>query len=758
MSEYLAHSKNSAGQTEPLAVHLQAVADRAAEYACAFGAEEEARIAGLLHDLGKYGDRFQDRLKGLESGIDHWTNGAREILKRYQKNGLAASIAVMGHHVGLPSLGDLKQLTKAAKPFPSNLRLSQSDSEDLIHRFINDGLRSGEIESSLRPALLQEGEAAAAMLDLRMLFSALVDADFVETEAHFQGTADELRRYRREGTELRAAEALRLLQIELERLQASGNASSPISKLRADLLKACYEAADFPKGIFTLTAPTGAGKTLAMLAFALKHAEKWDLRRIVVVIPYLSIIEQTAAVYRNLFQPTFGDFYVLEHHSMAGTRESGSVQDNEDEAARVHRLLSENWDAPLVITTSIQMLESLFANRSSACRKLHRLARSVILFDEVQTIPPKLAVPTLATLSWLSERFGGSVVFATATQPAFATLDRPVRAMSPVGWQPREIADEKLNLFKRSKRVNVSWPDESQRLSWDELAVDLAEHDQALCIVNTKRQALDLLGALGDEDRSRLHLSTNMCPAHRERVLRDVHARLENGSPCRLVATQCVEAGVDIDFPVVFRALGPLEAIAQAAGRCNRAGKRTRPGEVRVFRPAEESYPPDVYAKAADCTKTLLKSAGEKGIDIDDPSIFTGYYELLYSLTHCTDNQKLVEAVANLHFPEVARLYRLIPNRSVNILVPFDQDAYTALAGEVRDPHRGFTGDWIRRTRPYTVSVFAGRAIDRLREHVESVPLRRGSVVEDWFIYLREKHYDDLKGLDPPDSPEFLLV
>lgn len=769
---FLSHSANKVGVAEPLREHLACVSRRAAGFSLPFGAGEEAALAGLLHDLGKYGQRFQKRLRQQEHGIDHWSAGAWTAIKEYRS--IAAAVAIQGHHVGLQriskdALGGLDP-RRLAEGHPLGIRLSEPDSNLLRARMRAD------VGDPAAPASLLYGlamqETAAAMLDVRLLFSALVDADFIETEAHFQGDAMGRKVYRPTGPPLNAPVALGHLDTYLSGLVGKAASSSEVAALRRDLQAACRGAALEPPGQFTLSAPTGSGKTLAMLAFALAHAARHDLRRVVIVIPYLSIIEQTASIYRDIFRLRFGEHYILEHHSLAGTRPDTAAAgesdaDNEDEARCTARLLAENWDAPIVVTTSVQFLESLFANRPSACRKLHRLAESVILFDEVQTLPPHLAPATLATLAHLSARCRTSVVFATATQPAFACLGRQVGDLGGPAWTPQEIAAPSLDLFGRARRTRVRWPDLDRPVSWEAIADGLAAEPsrQVLCIVNLKRHAQALLKRLHDRGADSLfHLSTSMCPAHRTAALEEVKARLENGRPCRLVATQCVEAGVDVDFPVVYRAFGPLEAIAQAAGRCNRGGRRPS-GDVHVFLPDEpdeaHTYPPGVYPQAAGITRTLLRERGPQGMDIDDPALFDAYYRKFYDLTGVADTSQgragdLTEAIRSQDFVKVAELYRLIPKNAINVLVPYDLTAYEELA-EVRRAR--LTAEWIRKARPHTVSLYRPKPDLPVWQYLEAVPVTVGRSSDEWFIYLSKDHYDkQLLGLVPPDAAEVLLA
>ena len=754
----LAHSRCKDGsRIDTVADHLKAVSERAAEYAAAFGAADEARLAGLLHDLGKYGELFQRRLRGEAEHIDHWSAGAWLALTLCQAQGLASALAVQGHHVGLqkaekPALAALDPTRWDARMHDQR-RLSESDVEVLVQRLHADGLSPSAPATSIYSHSAKE---AASMLDVRMLFSALVDADFVETEAHFKARSGE-KAYRKSGSALNSARALEVLLVHIRELARYSDADSKVNALRADLLDACLSRASGPQGRYTLTAPTGSGKTLSMLAFALKHAVEHNLRRVVMVIPYLNIIDQTARVYREILKPVFGDGYVLEHHSLAGTH---GDDDGAEGVGESQRLQAENWDAPIVVTTSVQFLESLFSNRPSACRKLHRLAQSVILFDEVQTLPMGLAIPTLATLSRLVERYQTTVVFATATQPAFSHLHDKAKEYCVCGWQPEEIIPAALRLFDRARRTKVVWPEPERRTSWDELAVSLASDDcrQSLCVVNLKRHALELLQKLRDrkvDEDSLFHLSTNMCPAHRRVVLWCIHRRLRAGKPCRLVSTQCVEAGVDLDFPVVYRAWGPLDSIAQAAGRCNRNGLLGT-GEVRVFVPDDERYPPGAYEQAAAVTSVI---AGTRALDIDDPAMFLEYFRQFYGIARPEDrNPELTAAIRHKDFADVARLYRVIEQDAVNVLVPYRPAKFKKLAEDVWGKV-GLTRGWILRARPYAVSLYRPKRNEPIRDRIVPLPAGRGEESDDWFEYVGDaKDYDPKTGLTVAGPIERLLI
>jgi len=743
---YFAHSLGAGGHPEPLRVHLARVAELAGVFASVFGEQPRAVAAGLLHDLGKYGSLFQQVLEGKASHVDHWSAGAWIALMRYRQAGVPIALSIQGHHLGLQR-GDRESLRKLAPNSSRTLDepvFSEANFDILVDRLIADGLTLPE----RLECVAASAESVAAMLDVRMLFSALVDADFLCTEAHFD---QERSRLRQRSPELDSDTLIARLERYLDSVRAQGRGTGHICALREDLFRACTQSARQPTGIYTLTAPTGAGKTLALLSFALHHARLHGLRRIVAVLPYLNILDQTADVYREALAAGGGydesATLVLEDHSLARVGEDSD---------RLRALLAENWDAPVIVTTSVQLLESLFSSSPADCRKLHRLAKSVILLDEVQTLPQRLAIPTLAALSHLAARYHSTVVFSTATQPAFDHLDDNVRKWAASGWKPREIAGAPLNLFGRVKRVSVSWPSPGECADWQALAGQLESLPLALCIVNTKRQARDLFSLLSATRRDSLyHLSTSMCPAHRREVLRKIRARLDAGEPCLLVATQCVEAGVDLDFPHVYRAMAPLDAIAQAAGRCNRHG-RLAEGRLTIFRPEQASWPSADYRQAALVTEEMLAAGGS--LDLDDPQIFRAYYLRLYSVSALGESRtELDDALIALDYARARTLYRVIDKRdSVNLLVPYDLRQYETLAQAARN--EGLSRAWMARASPYAVSIFRPKPDQAIRNYIEPVRLKNGNPAPDWFIHLRPEHYRQDLGLEVPAEMEQLIV
>ena len=754
-----AHSRNPVGNPQPLEEHLRNVADLAARFADTFGAKDEAWLAGVLHDAGKIGVAFQQRLSGRSGPVDHWSPGAWAAL-RYFRN-VAVALAVQGHHGGLLEIADggpLRRLDPAhwSQTHPDGPLLSVTDMDEMRQALERAGLWPAGPAPSVYGCATQQ--TVSAMLDVRMLFSALVDADFLDTERHFNCGQS-----RPPAPDLQPRKALDLVLQHIATLKRQSGTDPAVLQVRQDLLEACLKEAERARGagIYTLTAPTGSGKTLAMLAFSLKLADRCAARRLVFVLPYLSIIDQTARIYREILEPVFGEGYIIEHHSLTGIHDpSEIIEDSVNEKIRRERLMAENWDAPVIITTSVQFLESLFANRPSPCRKLHRIASSVVLFDEVQTLPLHLTVPTLKALSRLVEGYNTSVVFATATQPAFDSLAERVREDRNRGWHPLEIAPPSLRLFQRLSRTTVKWP-AGDPVGWDAVAERLRSQPRVLCIVNLKKHALTLVRLLRELGVSGVrHVSTNLCPAHRHRVLEEVRQTLDTGGgECRLISTQCVEAGVDLDFPVVFRAIGPLESIAQAAGRCNRNGVLKGGGWMEVFRPEDNSYPRGSYEQAAAVTESLLNRLGPDGMDLNDPELFRLYFQELYDLSRPdTLRPELQEAIKRQDFRTVAREFRLIEYDVVNVLVPYDLERFNELCAAVEEV--GLTSAWERRARPYSVSIYRPRSSDPVTRYLKPVPVVKGGDSNEWFIYLEPEHYDrenDL-GLVVPAESQVLIA
>jgi len=774
ISDYFAHSKNETNRKHLLKDHLQSVCNLVRKTGQDINVPviEEACFSGLIHDLGKYADLFQARLRGEVSGLDHWSSGAWLAI---QNQAIAAALAIQGHHIGLQK-GDLDSLRamnleSLVKHHPLGLKLSTEDMTMLESRLNSDELTIRKPQKLVINPQKGFQNPIASMLDVRMLFSCLTDADFLDTEAHFQSTVAG-KKYREAGPTLNAENALiSLEQYMTDKIRRECTANKKVLESRNLLWKMCSSAGNSTQGLFTLTAPTGSGKTLAMLKFALEHAARnGNIKRVILAIPFLSIIEQTATIYRDIFK-TFPDNYILEHHSLAGLGDEESKSDAEIATERARRLLAENWDAPIIVTTNVQLLESMFSNRPSACRKLHNLMNSTIIFDEAQTLPQHLVVPTLAALAHLSQKYRSSVIFVTATQPAFDSLDDAIKKSVNIGWQPNEIASDHSRLYEALRRYNVNWPEQDTTKDWPTLAGEIRKENQVLCVVNLKNHATELLKEM-ELDTDVFHLSTNLCALHRRDVLDEIRKRLNTSQPCRLISTQCVEAGVDVDFPVTYRALAPLDAIAQAAGRCNREGRLTDSngnrilGNVHVFEPEVEGdyhkrYPSHAYFQASEVTRTMLILSGANNIDLNDPSVFRDYYKRLYDLSKPeAQSPNLLKAIAGIDFVQVAKEYRLIEKKAIQILVPYKVQIDIFKDLDRQQAQEGINAQWIRRAQGLSVSIYRPKEDHPAWEVLIPVKLRYGKCNSDeWFILEdREgKLYDDVLGLCLPQAQQILI-
>lgn len=744
---FFAHSESEGGIKELVIDHLKAVAQLSEQFAAAWNGGLEGKTAGLLHDLGKYTEMFQKVLCGKEFHVDHASPGAFVLLQKYKAMGLASAVAVQGHHDGLVTgvpqtfagMVDLRKMQGY-----NQKRFSSDKPECLISLFKADGGEFPDPYTSSYPQRCAEKQYIAAMMYIRMLYSALTDADFIATEAHFSRKMKEYV-FRTPGVTLDPEAAQQRLEKYRDTIRSASSADENVNQMRDALYETCLKAGSESQGVFTLTAPTGSGKTLASLAFALKHAATHKLDRVIIVLPYLNIIEQTASEYHKILSPLSDSPYVLEDHSLSSTPDSEQT-----------RLLAENWDSPVIITTTVKFFEGLFGNRSSVCRRLHNIARSVVVFDEAQTVPPRLAVPTLASISELVRNYGCSAVFCTATQPAFEVLANRVKELCGEPWHPTEIVPE--GLIAPTRRVQTYWPDIDDRIEWEDVAQLLEVHPRALVIVNLRRHAVKLFN-LVKQRRSQgvFHLSTNMCPEHRKHVLAQVKRRLKSPeSECILVSTQCIEAGVDVDFPVVFRALAPLEAIIQSAGRCNRNGGLEK-GILRVFQPPIETgkreYPDDTYQKAASQVKLMIeKYRNIPGcIDIENPIVIRDYYSQIFSST-AVENQELQQAIEALDFVQTAKEYKWIDQHGINILVPYapKRDLFEVLCGRAREGN--IDRHWITQARMLAVNTSVNQN-SRLFGLLEPVITKKRGQKEQtgWYILLQEEGYNEDTGLNPEE-------
>jgi CRISPR-associated endonuclease/helicase Cas3 len=712
--------------------HIFEVARMAKDFAGAFGAADLAYWLGIWHDLGKFNTAFQDYLKTCVvnpvhrgHGPDHKAAGAT-----YAQQHLAfLALLIQGHHGGLKSPAEYKNwLAEKTKEHGSALDDALTAARALLPAL--DPPQPLEIPLAIRK------NPRASEFFLRMLFSALVDADFLDTEHHFNKVKSAQR-----GSSVTLATLWE--RLEAQQRQFSGQDQRIVTTARHAIYEACLAAAVLPPGWFRLTVPTGGGKTRSGMAFALCHALAHQLRRVIVAVPFISITEQTADTYRAIFDAGDADTpVVLEHHSSA--QHTHGEGEEFSAGQQWSRLAAENWDAPIIVTTTVQLFQSLFACGTSPCRKLHRLAKSVIIFDEAQALPAHLLTPILDALVQLTTHYGATVVLSTATQPAFESIPL-VQSL-----QAREIVPNPKQWFDALRRVEYDWRTK-ESLSWDEIALLLRAEPQTLAVLNTKKDALALLDTL--DDPNALHLSTLLCGAHRRAVIAEVKRRLAANEPCRLISTQVIEAGVDLDFPFVLRALGPLDSVIQAAGRCNREGK-LKHGRVVIVRPAEGSMPQGAYRTGVGITEKLLGSAT---LDVDDPAIPARYFRLLFE-TVATDREGIQKLRAQLNYTEVAKQFRMIDQDTEDAIVCYGSDEQKQQVQRAIEQIRhnpAMARIILRRLRPFMVSL-------RTREAARC--RRRGLIGEllpDALPEVGIWHgtYDPLRGLSGNDLElEHLVV
>lgn len=676
MMEIYAHTKEGESEHswQTLSSHLRGVSELAGRFADEFGCGPWGRAAGTLHDAGKVTEAFQRRLRGSAERVVHSTAGAL-IAKSYYGESCGTLLAYMvaGHHGGLPNAiahGVCTPLRErlAKQPEPNERffkmlhsgDISLPEQEELVRCF-------GRERSYGSEGTQQECKVFSVYLLSKMLYSCLVDADYLDTEGFSAPDLVQARERKRPNL----AELYTQLEQYMQQLQqGKEDILSTVNQVRASIYQDSIAAADANPGLFTLTVPTGGGKTLSSLAFALKHAMRNGKKRVIYAIPFTTIVEQTASVFKGIF----GEDVVLEHHS------SFDFDGLDEEDQTKHRLAVQNWDAPIVVTTNVQFLESLYANNPSRCRKVHNVANSVVIFDEAQKLPDSLLEPSLAALEELSLGYGTSVVFCTATQPA-------LNNRWPFGSMPREIVRDRRQFDEAfGKRVCYEMLGD---LDEDDLVTRISGESQALCIVGTRGEARILYDAIRERQRSGklsngdgseeeccvFHLSAAMTPEHRSGVLDTIQRRLDADSPCLVISTQLIEAGVDVDFPVVYREMAGLDSIVQAGGRCNREGKRAV-GTVRVF-----DYCIEGKKQTTSPWLEKMKGIGRDTLvefgELNDRAV-EQFFETRYR-NHDTDsagifaelkNPSMVASFAQYEFERYARDFRLIDEQGEPVFVP----------------------------------------------------------------------------------------
>lgn len=748
---YYAHSGQLPDRSDwqRLQSHLNAVAKLAHERARLFGGADWAHLAGLLHDLGKYSQAFQRRLNGSDQRADHSTAGAKLAIEHLRQtlgpewSVLAKPLAfvIAGHHAGLANgVDDGHQRSTLQQRLGAvfGTDIPEMDAVWKTEVQLPEGLAIPQIKQ--HSPVTKYPKFGLAFFT-RMLFSCLIDADRIDTENHARDT---------EGLSPLAPNypTVGVLQAQIGRYLdeiAAKAPATPVNALRSHILNRARSQASLGPGLFSLTVPTGGGKTLTSLAFGLDHAVQHQLRRIIYVIPFTSIIEQTADVFRTVL----GEYQeaVLEHHSafdrdmLPGELETLSASRKADYRDKM-RLAMESWDAPIVVTTAVQFFESLFADRPSQCRKLHNIAGSVIVLDEAQTLPLKLLRPVMAAIDELVLNYGCTVVLCTATQPALKGSDSFHNGFQGV----REIASDPEVLFSKLRRTQVKaiGPQTDEQL-----VAHLRAREQVLMIVNNRRHARVLFDTIWQEAGT-YHLTTAMCAEHRSRQLTEIRQRLQEGLPCRLIATSLIEAGVDVDFSSVFRAEAGLDSIAQAAGRCNREGRRSlESSEVFVFQTPDWKAPPELAQLAAPMRSILRNHAG----DVLAPAALKSYFQQVYN-----DRGSELDGhgILKMHretkhfdypFQNIAKAFRMIDSQMLPIIVPLDETAKYNLDQLRRLPENMSVSGPSKKLQRYVVQVpeRAFRQLVKLRAVAPISPERfRGQFYE----LVTQSLYSDTAGLN----------
>lgn len=707
--EYIAHSSpNGEKMPHSLGEHTKQVYKKAVFFSQSFDPFGITGTAAIAHDIGKKSDEFQTYIKAeskKRGSVKHALSGTLLLNEVEDPRSNLAGLIVAGHHAGLPDLSVMKSRIEQAESYLKKAAVDSQIEKRIITNLLHD---SKPFNRSLKN---YEDQFYAEILT-KMCFSSLVDADYLDTEAYM----DEQKRIFRECVLRESMEELKeKLHIHMGTLR-SKDSSSTLIEMRQQVFYDCIQAGKEKNGFRSLNAPTGVGKTLASMGFALEHAVAFKKKRIIVAIPYTSIIDQNAYVYKNIF----GEENVLEHHSMVDEME------DENERVIVSHLASENWDIPIIVTTTVQLFDSLFSNRTSKCRKLHNIADSIIVLDEFQSLPVHVLKPIFMMLNTLINEFNVTVLVSSATPLSFQNEE-----LLKIIGMPKEIVTNNDTLFLKMKRVKYTHLTEKYTLQI--LANRLASHTQVLCILNTKKDALELyeMMKLQDIDEKHIfHLSTSMVPHHRKKILKEIKETLAAGNPIYVFSTQLIEAGVDLDFPVVYRAMGPINSIVQAAGRCNREGKYAL-GDVYIFDLIEAGMPTGVYQKGTEETKRLFS----EGIDcLHEMKIYDLYFQGLYDLMgeQGLDEYGVLE-VRPFQFNDRSSRFQMIDQQTVSLLcIDYkDEEAQIEIGKLLKEKQSMpyLTRKWFRKAQSFSVNVFETSAY--MDEHkAELEPIADG-----WYLW-----------------------
>lgn len=716
---FIAHCANDGSEPQLLRDHLDHVSQMAGNFGKPLGLEKEAALIGAYHDIGKYSDEFQKYIRGERTAkVDHSTAGA-QLLEREKRKlkilSLIGAFCIAGHHAGIPDLGGKGDLSGMNRTLLARLKKAIPDYGNYMKEI------SDPENISFIPANDIKNDPIKLSLLIRMIFSCLVDADFLDTESFMnrgkisRGQFHDIPYlWKKLLTELKSRKYF--------------DPDTPINEKRTHILNECIQAASLESGVYSLTVPTGGGKTLSSLAFALHHAVLREKRRIIYVIPYTSIIEQTADVFREFLPPED----IIEAHSQA-------EYDDNDENMEIKRLAAENWDAPVVVTTNVQFFESLFANRTSRCRKLHNIGNSVIVFDEAQMFPVNFMKPVMRALQGLVDDWNCTLLLCSATQP-------PLGQFLENKNKPREIMTDIDEMYEFFKRVNYK---NDGTLDYEEIAGKMADENQVLCVCTTKSEAgkiFDSLQKMLDTGAGLYYLSTQLCPIHRKKIISEIKEALLKGENCRVVSTSVISVGVDIDFPTVLIEMTGLDSIIQGAGRCNRNGKRNwKESIVHVFNTEKNQESHFMQQE-----KQASEIAGKVVSDISSPQAIGIYFHELYQTKEAVlDEKDMIGLSKNLEFETIGKKMKLIEDYTKEVFIPWNEEA-KQLEEKLRQGIR--TRELMRKASLYMVNVQSSvkKQIPALYEQ-----LRNDGYIEPLDEELavltaparNEGIYDEIKGL-----------
>lgn len=699
--KYLAHI-NKNGDEQPLKEHLKNSAILCGQFAEQFGAYEWGYCCGFLHDIGKYSEKFQKRIRGSEEKVDHSTAGAKLC---WDKKGMYQflSYCIAGHHAGIPDTGGTSD-TGTRSTMIGRTKKKLEDYQAYKNEIDIPLLK----EPPFQPVKTENIDFFASML-IRMLYSCLVDADYLDTELFMEGES-----IRNSGESIESL--YKKLMLHISKWMKNTDLNT-INGRRTEILEHCLKMGKEEKGLFRLTVPTGGGKTISSLAFALKHAKEQGMRRIIYIIPYTSIIEQNAKIFADIL----GEENVLENHC--------NIDYESSEELKTMQLAAENWDKPIVVTTNVQFFESMFSNKSSKCRKLHNIANSVIIFDEAQMLPNDYLKPCISVLEQLLRYYHSSIVLCTATQPALKNLLSPEIKFT-------ELCPRMEDQFAFFRRVSI---ENLNKISEEELIQRLRKEQQTLCILNTKKRAQKIYQSIKGDGV--YHLSTSMYPVHRKRVLNRIREKLQKQEKCVVISTSLVEAGVDLDFQTVYRQLSGTDSIIQAAGRCNREGKKpARECFTYIFKFDQKEYVPG-QRQQIDITESLLAD----NRNLEDLETIKLYFERLYHFRgDSLDKKEILKMFykRNFQFARAGKEVRLIEENTKTIMIKKEEEAQEIFK---QLKLKGFTKELARKMSQYCVAVyetdfqkmFAAGILGEISEDMK----------EDYFVLKDPAKYSDEMGL-----------